>query len=191
MKISGGTSKGRSTVKESLVKKLSSAKKLRPTSSKVREAIFDILRSRIEGASFIDLYAGTGTVGFEALSRGAIKAVFVEQDDIMVNEIVRNAVALGFMGRVNVVRADACTFLSNTAEGEKFDIFFVDPPYWSEEIVRVLPLISGEELLTKDGIVVVEHFFKKRLPESVDNLRMQNNYRYGDTMLSFYGKAAA
>lgn len=191
MRISGGKSKGRSTVKKSLVKKLSAAKKLRPTSSKVREAIFDILRDRIEGASFLDLYAGTGTVGFEALSRGAVKTTFVEKDEIMVREIIRNAEALGFGDKVEVVRSEAYKFLDDAPKNEMFDIFFVDPPYGSEEIERVLPLIAEKELLAENGIVVVEHFFKKKLPEAAGNIKTHKSYRYGDTMLTLYRKVVA
>ena len=190
MRISGGASKGRSTVKKSLVRKLSAAKKLRPTSSKVREAIFDILRGRIEGASFLDLYAGTGTVGFEALSRGAVKATFVEKDETMVREIKRNAEALGFMADAKVVRREAYEFITEATGRERFDIIFIDPPYGSEEIERVLPVIAEKDLLAENGILVAEHFSKKRLPEAAgNNIKMRKSYRYGDTMLTLYRKS--
>ena len=90
MRISGGTAKGRRTAIKKLLFKNSSAKRLRPTSAKVREALFDILRNRIENSSFVDLYAGTGTVGLEALSRGAGRAFFIEPDEMNVKAMKKS-----------------------------------------------------------------------------------------------------
>ena len=189
MRISGGIAKGRRTSTKRLITKISSGERLRPTSSKVREALFDILRDNIEGARFVDLYAGTGTVGFEALSRGADSAVFVEPEELRYRVIKSSALELGFEDKTQVVKKDAHKFLQEAiADRQNYDIFFVDPPYKSDEIEKVLPIIGESKLLRDGGIVIVEHFSKKRAPESAGNLRTAKIYRYGDTMLTLYRK---
>lgn len=163
MRISGGIAKGRRTAPQRLIKKASSGERLRPTSSKVREALFDILRDRIEGAKFLDLYAGTGTVGFEALSRGAERAVFVEPHELRSRSIRSSASELGFQDKAQVVRKEAQKFLDSAISArEGFDIIFLDPPYQSDEIEKVLPIIGESDLLRENGVVVVEHFSKKK-----------------------------
>jgi 16S rRNA (guanine966-N2)-methyltransferase len=188
MRISGGLAKGRRTATKSLLKS-SHGEVLRPTSSKVREAIFDIIRDRIEGASFVDLYAGTGTVGLEALSRGADRAFFVEPNRLRAKTIKENAVKFGFSKKAIVIDRNAHKFLNRAYnENKKFDIFFLDPPYFSEEIINTLPVIGEKELLNDNGIVIAEHFFKNKLPETVNDLKIIRSYRYGDTMLTIYMK---
>jgi 16S rRNA (guanine(966)-N(2))-methyltransferase RsmD len=187
MRISGGLAKGRRTATKRLFSGGSDGEKLRPTSSKVREALFDILREKIQGAVFVDLYAGTGTVGLEALSRGGKKAIFVESNDLRVSAIKRNTDKFEFNERAEVVKCSAYKFLEkSSAANKRFDIFFLDPPYHSDEINKVLPLICEKELLNDGGIVIVEHFFKKKIPETVGKLRINRSYRYGDTMLTLY-----
>jgi 16S rRNA (guanine966-N2)-methyltransferase len=189
MRISAGVAKGRRTATKKLLSHTIKGKQLRPTSSKVREALFDILRDKIDDALFVDLYAGTGTVGLEALSRGARKTIFVEQGNTRVRTIQENVTKLGFHERADIIRGKSCDFVARYA-GEHVDICFVDPPYKSDEIDRVLTLIGEKEFLRLQGIVVVEHFFKKKVPEKVGKVIMQRSYRYGDTMLTFYGKVA-
>ncbi len=189
MRISGGLAKGRQTATKRLFSKAPKGEELRPTSSKVREAIFDILRDKIDGASFVDLYAGTGTVGLESLSRGAGKAIFVEPNKVRAKAIKETVVKFGFGEKVIVVNGKAHEFLKKAnVKKEKFDIFFVDPPYGSEEIMMILPIIMEKGLLHDDGVIIVEHFFKKKLPETVNELKMIRSYRYGDTMLTIYMK---
>jgi 16S rRNA (guanine966-N2)-methyltransferase len=189
MRISGGTAKGRRTATRSLLKKKPTGERLRPTSSKVREALFDILRERIRGVSFVDLYAGTGTVGLEALSRGAGRAVFVEPGELRVRTIRRCVDDFGFQDAALIIGGKAEEFLAKaSAAGEKFDIIFVDPPYGSQEIERILPVIGEGQFLESGGIVVVEHFFKKEVPVTAGKLKVARSYRYGDTTLTFYGR---
>ena len=189
MRISGGIIKGRRTATKRLLSKSSRSETLRPTSSKVREAIFDIIKDRIEGAIFVDLYAGTGTVGLEALSRGADKAFFVEPNRLRAKTIKENAVKFGISEKAIVIETKAHEFLKRASvENRKFDIFFLDPPYFSEEIINTLPAIGEKKLLTDDGIVIVEHLVKKKLPETVSELKIIRSYRYGDTMLTIYMK---
>ena len=187
MKISAGVAKGRRTAPKKLLSKTSKREHLRPTSSKVREALFDILRDRIHEAVFVDLYAGTGTVGLEALSRGAKRSIFVEQNSLRsrtIHEVVRD---LGFEGQAEVIRGKAHDFIVQH-EAEQVDICFVDPPYKSDEIDTILPLLGETGFLRKQGIVIVEHFFKRKVPERAGNVIMSRSYRYGDTMLTVYRK---
>ena len=189
MRISGGTAKGRRTATKRLLTENSEGERLRPTSSKVREALFDILRNKIDGASFVDLYAGTGTVGLEALSRGASRSVFVEPDELRIRTIKNNVLELRFIEQALVAKGRAYEFLQKaSSENDSYDIFFIDPPYDSEEIEKVLPLLGEKGLVNEDGVVIVEHFFKRHVPEKAGRLKMKRSYRYGDTMLTLYRK---
>ena len=189
MRISGGTAKGRKTATKRLLMGRPSNGRLRPTSSKVREALFDILRDRVGNASFVDLFAGTGTVGFEALSRGAREAVFVEPDQNRFREIGRAAIDLGLRERCRIFRKRARDFLKKAAaEGQTFDIFFLDPPYQSGDMEEVLLLLGEGRLMDEKGVVVAEHSSRKTMPLSTRDLKMEKNYRYGDTMLTLYRK---
>ena len=190
MRISGGTAKGRVTAKKHLFSKGLNSPGLRPTSSKVREALFDILRGRLDGSVFADIYAGTGTVGLEALSRGAGTVLFVEWRQFLINIIRDSAEKLGCDERIMLIKEPAEEFFGKSLRRkQKIDIFFIDPPYHSDEIDKVLPVVAQGHMLKKEGIVVVEHFFKKKLPGKVVNLEVQKHYRYGDTGLTLYTKA--
>ncbi|NWF75277.1 MAG: 16S rRNA (guanine(966)-N(2))-methyltransferase RsmD [Nitrospirae bacterium] len=189
MKISAGIAKGRRTSTKRILLHARNQTRLRPTSSKVREALFDIIKNKISGATFVDLYAGTGTVGFEALSRGGKRTVFVEKNEFLVNTIKKTAHELGFICKTQIIKCSAEEFLKKASSNqEMFDIFFVDPPYQSDEIDKILPLISSKDLVNTEGFVIVEHFHKKRIPETIGNLEKHRSYRYGDTILSFYRK---
>jgi 16S rRNA (guanine966-N2)-methyltransferase len=189
MRISGGIARGRTIKTKRLFSKASKAEELRPTASKVREALFDIIRDRIERASFVDLYAGTGTVGLESLSRGARKAIFVEPNRLRAKAIEETGIQFGFRDKMTVVRGTAGGFLKKaSAEKKRFDIIFVDPPYFSEEIMKILSMVGKKELLNDRGLVIVEHFFKKKLPALPGDLKVMRSYRYGDTMLTVYRK---
>lgn len=186
IRISGGKIKGRKIgyKKTSLFK---GEDKLRPTSSKVREAIFDILRDRISESLFVDLYAGTGGVGIEALSRGAGHVIFVESNLLRTRLIDQLIEELGFKDRARVIRSKAYDFIEREAKrGVSFDIIFLDPPYQSEELMKVLPLIGRTGVIRQDGLVMVEHFSKKKLPDEIEGLIKVRSYRYGDTSLTLY-----
>ncbi|MCG6552977.1 MAG: 16S rRNA (guanine(966)-N(2))-methyltransferase RsmD [Candidatus Magnetominusculus sp. LBB02] len=183
MKIIAGAFKGREVpVKHS--------KELRPTSAKVREALFNIIRQRLAGCSFADLYAGSGAVGLEALSRGAAYAVFVDSSRYAVNAIEGNPVFCE--NQLNrAVCSDVVRFV--TAEplrghfSDPFDVVFADAPYNSGEIDRLLPAFEHSWLISgKDSIVVIEHSSKRAMPELVGSLNLLKTYRYGDASLSVY-----
>ena len=184
MKVSSGILKGRK------IKFALSDKQLRPTSSKVKEAIFDILRQKIDGARFLDLYAGTGAVGFEALSRGASEVSFVEANKNYINNIKLLLEKSGFREKANVVIKKTLLFIE-WAEGNHvdFDIIFLDPPYHTDEIVHALFAIGESHILKQDGVVLAEHFTKRKLPEQFGRLQKSKDYTYGDTVLSLYKMA--
>jgi len=187
MRISGGIAKGRKTASKNLFTKTLAGERIRPTSSKVREALFDIVRNRIEGARFVDLYAGTGTVGLEALSRGAGYAFFVEPNELLAGMIKKALQNMGFLDKAAVLKGRADEFFLKAAlRNERFDIIFIDPPYQSAEIETILPLIGEKGLLSENGLVIVEHFFKKNLSDKAGSLTIHRTYRYGDTMLTMY-----
>jgi 16S rRNA (guanine966-N2)-methyltransferase len=163
----------------------------RPTSDRLRETLFNILAPRINGARFLDLCAGSGAVGIEALSRGAVHATFVDQSRRMCDLIEANLEALDVSENdAAVVSIEATEFLRRHAkkEGAPFDIIFFDPPY-ATDYELVLSFFGGEasRLLTADGIVVVEHHRKTDLLEAFDGLKRYRVVKQGDSCLSFYG----
>ena len=162
----------------------------RPTSDRLRETLFNILAPRIKGARFLDLCAGSGAVGIEALSRGAAHAIFVDQSRRMCGLIEANLEALGISeDEAAVISIEAAEFLLRRAkkEGEPFDIIFFDPPYEADYEV-ILNSLGGQvtRLLTKDGVVVVEHHSKNDLPEAFGGLKRYRQLKQGDSCLSFY-----
>ena len=189
MKISAGEFKGR---KLSSAKALRLAKKrdeLRPTSSKVKESIFNIVGEKIKGAEFVDLYAGTGAVGIEALSRGAKMVFFVEADRKRAELIKDMLKDCGYSSKAAIIRGEASAFIAKAVkEGLKFDIVFLDPPYHSGELERILPLLSSGEMLNEEGIIIAEHTSKKKLPDEIGRLVKKKDYKYGDTMLTLFRK---
>jgi 16S rRNA (guanine966-N2)-methyltransferase len=185
MRISGGSAKGRKVGSRKAFVSKGDNDELRPTAAKVRQAIFNILTGRIEGSRFLDLYAGTGAVGIEALSRGAAYVVFVENNSTRV-EIIRKLVEkFGFTGRASIIKSDAVSFLKKNPPGS-FDIIFIDPPYASTELALSVPVID-KSLRTVDSVVVIaEHSSKKVQGYPLQNLMLKKSYRYGDTALTLY-----
>jgi len=168
-------------------------KHIRPIQDKVRKALFDIL-GNIKDFSFLDLYAGSGAVGLEALSQGAGRAVFVEKDKTCIKAIKDNLEAFGFTGkresqtaRCQVIGSDVAVALKGLdKKGEKFEVIFLDPPYYRDIAKKTLKIISRYDILTRSGSIICQHFKKDILPEVTDNLRLVRQSEYGDTILSFY-----
>jgi len=187
IRISGGVAKGRKIgVKKAFTKKTGEDER-RPTSSKVREALFDILRNELPGSSFLDLYAGTGGVGIEAMSRGAAGAVFVESNTIRADVIRQILGRLHFTERSKVIEEIALEFVRREGMREhRYDIVYLDPPYHSGELTKILPLLGEGKILKEGGVVVVEHFSKTSMPEGVKLLSLKKRYKYGDTSLTVY-----
>jgi 16S rRNA (guanine966-N2)-methyltransferase len=179
MRLTGGLDRGRRLIAPR-------GQRTRPTAAKVREAIFNIL-GPAEG-HVLDLYAGTGSLGLEALSRGAASAVFVEREHGPLSALRRNIKELGFSDRASVVGADVCTGLRRLAAAgspARFSWVFIDPPY-VKETEGVLAELSGSGLLASCAVIVLEHDRRNRPPESVGHLFLTDRRQYGDTELSFY-----
>jgi 16S rRNA (guanine(966)-N(2))-methyltransferase RsmD len=184
MRVTGGALKGKKVCARGLGKTTKHGT-LRPTSSKVREALFNILAGHIEGALFVDLYAGTGAVGMEAMSRGAEKVYFVEADRKRMSVLEKTLDGCGCRSRAVIVQARASDFIGSSG-GASWDVVFLDPPYQSDEIARALPLLGEGGKLGKGALVVVEHMKRQGLPEVAGVLEKIRSYKYGDTVLSLY-----
>ncbi len=157
----------------------------RPTADRVKESLFNILGPRIPGCYFLDLFAGTGNVGIEALSRGAARVVFVERDKRAVKTIRDNLVHVGLTERAEVLAQDTFLALRQLA-GQQFDVIFLDPPYGQGLELPALEAIDRHALVVSGGIVVVESSKRQVLPRRQGQLVQYRQHQLGDTMLSFY-----
>jgi len=172
---------------------------VRPTSEKVREALFDILGLSVKEICFLDLFAGTGAVGIEALSRGAKKVIFIEKeqkcikiikDNLKKTENTQNTLVykvdflsgLKLLARKNIL----LDFILLARKNILLDFIFLDPPY-NRGLVNISLLeISKLPILRHDGLVIAQHYKKEKVMEKLDNLRLHNQKRYGECYLSFY-----
>ena len=152
----------------------------------MREAIFNILGPASEGL-VLDVFAGTGALGIEALSRGAATAYFVERDGRALQTLHRNLKELGLATRARVVGTEAHAALRQlSAEGLRFGWVFIDPPYAAALVTSVLEVLSGGNLLASGGIIIVEHDKRNVPPDSVGSIHLTDRRYYGDTGVSFY-----
>ena len=183
MRIIGGEARGRPI-------RLPAGCRIRPTADRVKESLFNILHT-VEGAYFLDIYAGCGNVGLEALSRGARGSVFVEKDLRLVDAIRENLRLLGFEGQGEVIATGAEQGLRRLEKrGERFDILFADPPYDEGFLPEILMCLEGAELLAENGMIVLQHSVREDPKESLpQTLVMTDQRRYGDTLLSFLKKS--
>ncbi|OIP89048.1 MAG: 16S rRNA (guanine(966)-N(2))-methyltransferase RsmD [Syntrophobacterales bacterium CG_4_8_14_3_um_filter_58_8] len=179
MRIIGGEAKGR-------VVRLHAGSRIRPTADRVKESLFNILHS-VEGRSFLDLFAGSGNVGLEALSRGARFATFVEKDIRLTRALQGILDQLGFTARAEVIAADGERGLGRLAQrGDRYDIIFTDPPYDQGLVRETLAWPDMRKALAENGIIVIQHSVR----ENLEGLPAQpwvvaDQRRYGDTVLSF------
>lgn len=161
---------------------------VRPTSDRLRETLFNVLGPLLGGARVLDAFAGTGALGLEAVSRGAARAVFVEQDRRAVDVIRANVAACGAENACAIIRDD---FLSprgrrRTAvpEADRFDLILLDPPYDLPDLAAALAVAAGH--LAADGRIVLEHRRRREVPDTVAGLRRVRLLEAGDSALSFY-----
>ena len=159
----------------------------RPTSEKVREAVFNILGPPGDGALVLDLFAGSGALGLEALSRGAARAVFVEKARPTLATLRRNLSDLGAADRAEVVVGDALSYLARRP-AQPFAWVFIDPPYRTDLARRALDALGGDAaaLLAEDASIVVEHDRRNVPADAHGSLLRTDLRRYGDTEVSFY-----
>ena len=181
MRIIAGTARGRTL--QSL-----RGHALRPTMDRVRESVFGVLTPRLEGARFLDLFAGAGTVGLEALSRGAAEAVFVESHRPAGHVIRENAARCGVAERARVIVAPVPRGLARLRqEACRFDLVFLDPPYDRDEARATLArLAEWPELLEPGGVVVCQRSRHEETGEQIGPFRRMKQGRYGETIVDYY-----
>jgi 16S rRNA (guanine966-N2)-methyltransferase len=176
-RITGGTLRGRSVRVPG-----KGEEGFRPSAGRLREALFNILGTRVRGARFLDLYAGAGIVGFEAVSRGAVHVTFVEASRALAAAIRQRAVEFGVSERVAVEQGRLPGVLHRI--GGLFDIAFLDPPYGDESASRTLEDVSAH--LAEGGLVVYEHGSRYNPPERPAGLRLVDRRMYGDGAIGLY-----
>ena len=165
---------------------------LRPTSDKVREALFSILGTQVSGRRFLDLYAGTGAVGIEALSRGASAVTFVESDPMAVQLLKKNLRTCQLLDRAQVHVGQTAAFLDrNDWWGAPYDILFADPPYAALDELNVLVHAWRPGLLSEHAAMIIEQDSHAELPAPIDHASLVRRYQYGDTALYLFDVSTA
>jgi len=158
----------------------------RPTTDRIKETLFNILSPEIYDCSFLDIFSGSGGIGIEALSRGAKKAVFVENSQSAYKVIEANLEKTRLKNKAEIIRADALKAVEMLrAKNEKFDIVFMDPPYMKNFAWPVMEAIRDGGLLSKDGIIIVEESSEAQIPE-IKGYEMYRTKDYKTTVMSFW-----
>ncbi len=180
MRITGGQAKG-------IPINVPKGTRTRPTSDKVRQALFNIVGAEVAGRKVLDLFAGSGALAIEALSRGAAYAVLVERNPTSASIIANNLQKAGLTGKAEIMRMDFRSALEKLDHrAEVWDLIFIDPPYQSgllAETIRILPKYS---MISATSIIVVEHFKKTKLPGAIRDIPLVQTRVYGQTCLSFF-----
>ena len=157
---------------------------VRPTGDKVKEALFSSIQFDIEGRRILDLFAGSGQLGIEALSRGAASATFVDINDASLKVVKQNLVNTGLSDKAQVVKSDYATFALRSTQ--KFDIAFLDPPYQAgileNAVLKTIPLMS------EFGRIFCEHPSELKMPEKICDFTVCKVYKYGKTLITVYQK---
>lgn len=176
MRVIAGIHKGRQL-------KAVPGKNTRPTTDKVKEAVFQMLGPFFQGGQALDLFAGSGSLGIEALSRGMDSCTFVDNHPKAIQTIKENVSMLKLDNQVEVFRADAFRALSASAKRElKFDLIFLDPPYTKISYEKLLDMIEAEQLLNSGGIIYCEHDVHDNLPDTYSSLTVKKQTHYGGTI---------
>lgn len=175
MRVITGTARGRRL-------KTLEGRDVRPTTDRVKEALFSIIQFELEGRTVLDMFAGSGQLGIEALSRGASKAVFVDSDKRAAAVVRENLEHTGLADRAEVYNADSLMFVRN--RGERFDIALLDPPYGRGILQRALEAVAP--CMAENGVIICELPEKEEVPQRAGNLALFRRYRYGKTELAVY-----
>lgn len=183
MRITGGSSRGRVLLSDK-------GNKIRPTSSKVREAVFNIIGNDLSGMNVLDLFAGTGILGLEALSRGAASGLFVDNSVSALNLINKNIAICGFTDFAFTIKKNLKEDLPShdLLSRGSVDLIFADPPYRKNLIPGVLEAISSREIMSSGSLCVAESMKEDQVPELSGNLRLIKSRAYGETKISIYVK---
>jgi 16S rRNA (guanine966-N2)-methyltransferase len=186
LRIIGGTIRGRRILAPG---KKADREGIRPTSARAREAVFNIIGPAVRDAWVLDLFAGTGAMGLEALSRGARWAVFIDNSLGAVSLIKRNVALCGLADRTTVMRRDLTRnliFLREWTPPAGFSLVFVDPPYSQGNGTVVLKALAVADIVTANGLVILEHGAGGQVPETVGRLQLFDQRRYGEAGFGFY-----
>ncbi len=175
MRIDSGKFKGRKLIEKKY-------EHIRPTTDKVRQALFVKLQFFLEGKKVLDLCCGTGAMGIEALSRGAEEVIFVDKDFRSVELTKLNLSCVGAVSKV--YKRDACSYIENC--NDVFDLIIFDPPYKSGLYDKVIPLIFEKNILSEDGILVCEHSSNDKI--DIKNFKLLDEKKYGDITLTYLTK---
>jgi 16S rRNA (guanine966-N2)-methyltransferase len=175
LRVAGGTARGIPLTEPRGVR-------LRPTTGKVREAVFNILGEAVEGAKVLDLFAGTGALGIEALSRGAGSALFVEAEAACCTAILDSLARVGLADRGTVLRGRLPAAMRNVTG--PFDLILLDPPYGANEIEELLHDLAS--LIAPGGTIVYEHANRYNPPERPNGLKLTDRRLYGDSAIAFF-----
>ncbi|MDR1299792.1 MAG: 16S rRNA (guanine(966)-N(2))-methyltransferase RsmD [Oscillospiraceae bacterium] len=178
MRVVSGSARGRRLREPS-------GRSVRPTTDRVKEAMFDIIQLRVEGMRVLDLFSGTGQLGIEALSRGAGSAVFVDASRESVKLTRENLASVGFAGRADVVRRDSIAYI---ASGERFGLIFLDPPFDTPLLRESLEKIIKFDILEENGIIVCESRSDAPMPDAREPYYIASVHRYGGTKLTLYNR---
>ncbi|WP_257446507.1 16S rRNA (guanine(966)-N(2))-methyltransferase RsmD [Archangium lipolyticum] len=182
MRIVAGTAKGRA-----LAGPKTTSKHIRPTADRVRETIFNVLGQWLEQQKVLDLYAGTGALGLESVSRGAPKAVLVDSDREALSLCRTNTDTLGFTSRVEILAQPVERALETLGRrGDRFELVFADPPYAARVVETVLEGVVRAGVLAPGGTVVIEHDKREPAPESHAGFERVDQRRFGDTLVSLF-----
>jgi 16S rRNA (guanine966-N2)-methyltransferase len=158
---------------------------IRPTTDRVREALFSIIASEVPGARVLDLFAGTGALGLEALSRGAEYAVFVDSHPQSIRLIQANVALCRVQNRIRIIQSPIQNAICRlTLESERFHLIFMDPPYGKGSVSQTIPLVA--ELAIPGAIAIAEHHVRDSLTLNCNQWSLTEERRYGDTALSFF-----
>ncbi|MBP3964536.1 16S rRNA (guanine(966)-N(2))-methyltransferase RsmD [Paenibacillus lignilyticus] len=180
MRVIAGTAKGRTL-------KAVPGKNTRPTTDKVKEAIFSMIGPFFDGGFVLDLFAGTGGLGIESLSRGMDRAVFVDLDGGSIEVIKQNVQAAGVAEQAEIYRTEAVRAVKALAKrGLKFELVFLDPPYRMKEMDSLMNELAERDLLGTDATIVVEHDADHVYPETMEVFRQIRHSKYGDTAVTIY-----
>ncbi|MDQ7824619.1 MAG: 16S rRNA (guanine(966)-N(2))-methyltransferase RsmD [Candidatus Eremiobacteraeota bacterium] len=158
---------------------------IRPTSQKVKEALFNILMEEIQESLFLDLFAGFGTIGIEALSRGARHAIFMEKSRKALALLRENLKNAGLSGRSQILEGDATRSIARY-EGPPFGIIYMDPPYHFLSHEKVLQALVEKNMVAPGGVIIVEHYHKQAVSSPEPSLICTRREKYGQTLLSFF-----
>ncbi len=160
---------------------------VRPTSDRVKESLFNIISEYIVDSQFLDLFAGSGAIGIEALSRGSANVSFIDSSNDSLKVLKQNLSTLHIEDKIEIYHADYKTAIEKfKLKNIKFNIIFIDPPYSKGMAQDALALIEEAEILSQDGIIAIEHNEKDDMPQSETKLFLFKQKKYGSTKLSFY-----